>query len=202
MSIKVYSRRQLMAFRPYDAEIEYLQVNTAGPYIDTGIIGDTSLDYEIKFRYGIVSGYPYLFGAQQANKQRRFSLMISSYANYTLIVNNGVDERNITFSAAEAGNPLVVKKVGLNVYINGSKKTTLPNATYTTPASIVVFAYKNASGVVSTNRLIGLPIYYLKIGNLDLIPVRKGNVGYFYDKNSHKLFGNSGTGSFVLGPDK
>jgi hypothetical protein len=36
----------------------------------------------------------------------------------------------------------------------------------------------------------------------DFIPVRVGNVGYLYDKVSKKLFGNAGTGSFILGPDK
>jgi len=36
---------------------------------------------------------------------------------------------------------------------------------------------------------------------MDLIPVRVGQVGYMYDKISNKLFGNSGTGSFILGPD-
>ena len=37
---------------------------------------------------------------------------------------------------------------------------------------------------------------------IDLIAVRKGQVGYLYDKVSGTLFGNAGTGSFVLGPDK
>jgi hypothetical protein len=36
----------------------------------------------------------------------------------------------------------------------------------------------------------------------DFIPVRVGNVGYMYDKVSGQLFGNSGTGNFILGPDK
>jgi hypothetical protein len=31
--------------------------------------------------------------------------------------------------------------------------------------------------------------------------VRKGTVGYLYDRVSGKLFGNAGTGDFVLGPD-
>ena len=36
----------------------------------------------------------------------------------------------------------------------------------------------------------------------DFIPVRVGDVGYMYDRVSCKLFGNSGTGAFVIGPDK
>ena len=35
----------------------------------------------------------------------------------------------------------------------------------------------------------------------DGIPVRAGQVGYLYDRVSGQLFGNSGTGSFVLGND-
>jgi len=37
---------------------------------------------------------------------------------------------------------------------------------------------------------------------VDMIPVRIGTVGYMYDRVSGKLFGNSGTGEFILGPDK
>ena len=36
---------------------------------------------------------------------------------------------------------------------------------------------------------------------MDLVPVRIGSTGYMYDKVSGNLFGNSGTGSFILGPD-
>jgi hypothetical protein len=47
--------------------------------------------------------------------------------------------------------------------------------------------------------------FYIKnngVMKLDLIPVRVGNVGYMYDKVSGQLFGNAGTGNFILGPDK
>ena len=36
---------------------------------------------------------------------------------------------------------------------------------------------------------------------LDLIPVRKGNIGYMYDRVSGQLFGNQGTGAFIIGND-
>jgi hypothetical protein len=34
------------------------------------------------------------------------------------------------------------------------------------------------------------------------IPVRVGTTGYMYDKVSGQLFGNVGTGDFILGADK
>ena len=37
---------------------------------------------------------------------------------------------------------------------------------------------------------------------VDLIAVRIGQTGYLYDKVSKQLFGNMGTGNFILGPDK
>ena len=50
-------------------------------------------------------------------------------------------------------------------------------------------------------------IYYVRIsGVCDFIPVRVGSganaVGYLYDRVSGELFGNMGSGAFVIGPDK
>ena len=36
----------------------------------------------------------------------------------------------------------------------------------------------------------------------DIIAVRKDGVGYMYDRVSGQLFGNAGTGAFIIGPDK
>ena len=49
-------------------------------------------------------------------------------------------------------------------------------------------------------------IYYAKFwrnGTLigDFTPIRIGTTGYLYDRVSKQVFGNSGTGDFVLGPD-
>ena len=49
-------------------------------------------------------------------------------------------------------------------------------------------------------------LYYFQLWKagkqiLDLVPVRIGDEGFMYDKVSGKLFGNGGTGKFILGPD-
>ena len=49
-------------------------------------------------------------------------------------------------------------------------------------------------------------LYYFKwvkagVRVLDLVPVRVGDEGFMYDRVSGRLFGNSGTGRFVVGPD-
>ena len=69
---------------------------------------------------------------------------------------------------------------------------------------MILFARDN-NGTIE--RMITGRIYYCRFydgnNNLieDFIPVRVGQVGYMYDKVSHQLFGNSGTGNFILGPD-
>lgn len=72
-------------------------------------------------------------------------------------------------------------------------------------AEFPVFMYaRNLSG--SANRCSIARFHYWKVYEdlelvLDLIPVRVGSVGYMYDRVSGRLFGNEGTGDFVLGPD-
>jgi hypothetical protein len=50
-------------------------------------------------------------------------------------------------------------------------------------------------------RIYSWKIYSSNTLIMDLIPVRIGQIGYMYDKVSGKLFGNSGTGQFILGND-
>jgi hypothetical protein len=70
--------------------------------------------------------------------------------------------------------------------------------------TICIFALV-AGGVASyysKARLRGDTIFYYNDSIvLDLIPVRVGTIGYMYDSVSGTLFGNAGTGDFILGPD-
>jgi hypothetical protein len=59
----------------------------------------------------------------------------------------------------------------------------------------------------SNRRIVNAKLFSAKIYNnddvvRDFIPVRVGNVGYLYDRVSGQLFGNDGTGGFIVGPDK
>ena len=45
-------------------------------------------------------------------------------------------------------------------------------------------------------------LYFDDVLVFDFAPVRVGSVGYMYDRVSGQLFGNAGTGSFIIGPDK
>jgi len=74
------------------------------------------------------------------------------------------------------------------IYLFTANEDDTQNSTHTGTSKIQLAWFKLSD---SSNNLV-----------FDMIPVRVGTVGYMYDKVSGKLFGNAGTGDFVLGADK
>ena len=185
---------------PYDAEVEYLQ-SSGTQYIDIGIIGNALLEYEVKYLW-VNGDYRYILCAQKSDSVDRFSLMTGTWSNRRMYYNNGdsSNQKYYALTAAEQSAPVVSRKVYYDIFQNTARKGYFSAETYTTPTTITLFSGHNETGYMTGNSFVGR-IYYVKIGNLDLIPVRKGQVGYLYDKVSNTLFGNAGTGSFTLGPD-
>ena len=75
---------------------------------------------------------------------------------------------------------------------------------FSTSNTITLFAVHRNTVFISNN---GVKIKQVVIKDNDIlvryfIPVRIGTTGYMYDKVSGQLFGNAGTGAFILGPDK
>jgi hypothetical protein len=73
------------------------------------------------------------------------------------------------------------------------------NSTY----PIYLFAMNNVGNAAMKARM---KLYSFSLSEngtqiMDMIPVRVGTTGYMYDKVSKTLFGNAGTGDFVLGND-
>lgn len=191
--------------RKYDAEIEYLQ-SSKTQYIDTGIVlkgKKFSISCKLKrmdsgvwsgIGTGVFPGERLIFTRNTASPSGpgidigsyHYQLSQSEYANiheYLIDTRNGLvkidttewDISGLTFN--NVGN-------GQNFYLFATcgGNTSLPSP------------YDN------------IQLFYAKfyIGEelvKDFIPVRCGRVGFLYDKVSEKLFGNQGTGSFILGPD-
>lgn len=121
--------------------------------------------------------------------------------NGGIVINYRGKETTITSTQA----PLNVRSY--IIFKNGQFKTswgyngTAAAGTGTSATYINLFTNTqyNRSGV---NSICGLTIWdnNNKIIH-ELTPVRVGNVGYMYDYVTQTLYGNSGSGSFVLGPD-
>lgn len=176
-------------------QIEYLE-SSGTQRIDTNIVGGKNTAIEIKFYVSSIgSSYEGIFGSRVAsNNTNSISLFTQNTSN--------VNQR--------FGSQVLATQIKINtlytIYLDKTKITindTTTNwnqtADFTTPGTLTLF------GIDSFTKS-KCKIYYTKIWEdeelvLDLIPVRADNIGYMYDTVSGQVFGNSGSGSFVLGQD-
>lgn len=181
---------------PYDAEIEYLE-SSGTQYIDTGVVPKTTLS--VKIKYNILQLTPQnniaIFGSA-INPTGMFS----GKAGHIYYINN--TQNALPSIPGDFNTVLEEEYIDNTMTRNGVTYTT--HHIVATNTSIILFG-RHMDRVIE--RIGGLRIYYFALydnGVLvrNLIPVRVGQVGYMYDKVSGQLFGNAGTGSFILGPDK
>ena len=195
---------------PYDAEIEYLE-GTGTQYIDTLFYPRTTLTditVENKFNKSVQSGDHCVLGARTGiNGSQGFKL--PNFYNKTLeyqgLIPANASGNITTFNIDTDYTSLVeIKQGSQKVYVDGVLKIEQYNfGNCDAGGNLYLFAM-HQSGV---KWFFNGKIYYCKIWQDDVIerdyiPVRVGTTGYMYDKVSGRLFGNLGTGSFSLGPDK
>ena len=193
-------RNALMAGKrlPYDAEVEYLE-GTGTQWIDTGITPDT-LDLSVELT--LLSNGGHVFGCRNSSNLVSGNIW-SAYSNNATSMRKDWLQSSSTFDISST----VPNTVTFSSTTNGSSisyggQTYTGNAKTTYSYSMVLFGVSTA-GVVSTGKMAIYACKIWKNGVLvrDFIPVRKGTVGYLYDRVSGKLFGNAGTGDFVVGQD-
>ena len=208
---------------PYDAEIEYLE-STGTQWIDTGIIpqDNTVIDFKCKpfvppstetISSGCIFGVHRLGETTQLNgsyavffKGYQTSSGISCGITFTGGVGTRSQSLVVPRPVIQSLTSVILK--ANQVEINGTSynfttSTVLP---LDIKQSLPLFASKNGNGQVDTHAQ-GLKLISFCMSNgettvYDTIPVRVGQVGCMYDKVSGQLFGNRGTGDFILGPDK
>lgn len=191
--------------KPYDAEVEYLQ-SSGTQYIDTGIAASTTASYEVECNFetsanqfmcaSMRSGSNYYrsyFGVYNGNISLYYGRLSSNswspqahdtaFHTYKQIVDDS--SATVEFDGAQHSFTRQNYSLGVTYYLFGRNSNEAAFKSYC--SSKVRFAkfYDSSGSLV-----------------LNLIPVRCGTVGYMYDKVSGQLFGNDGTGDFVVGPDK
>lgn len=192
----------------FDAEIEYIE-GTGTQWIDTNIKFKPTTVFETRFMEINIPENPsnrtHIIGTHQGNTRYRLRRLEPDVL-YFLYGSNGSDW-NTGFSIKEKTVDIYFSTTILK-YKNGNnwveKDISNTEQFIESPDTITLFYAKNLNNI--DTKFEGR-FYYLKIwdnGNLvaDFIPVRKGTTGYMYDKVSGDLFGNSGTGDFILGNDK
>lgn len=189
---------------PYDAEIEYLE-SSGTQYIDTGIYPDNTYTFDTKIavlndNYNCIYWGCRLSGNPASNNSQCY--LNSNTSNTSS--SNGYRIHLYSTSVLSDSNwdSGIMPSVGVMYSFTG---ITVVGTMLQISYPITLFGLNNIGSVNSINGVcrIGLFTAYSNGEKvIDMIPVRVGQVGYMYDKVSGQLFGNSGTGNFILGPDK
>ena len=195
--------------------VEYLESDGAS-YILTGIKNPNAgaIAYDVTFSY--------------TNRTASETAVVFRIRNSSSYSNSGIDMRSgsrnwitIRSGGGNFGSGYVNQfNRKIRVYCDASGNYNIDDGAFVgviTPQGI--FSYQSPVGLfgdffnTNTPSIAGVRIYegkLVKEGLCDFhfIPVRVGNVGYMYDLNNPKggpnengLYGNSGTGSFIIGPD-
>lgn len=202
-------RREMMVASggvPYDAEIEYL-TNTGSQYIDTGIVltSDTTkitLVFDASFSVGRVGTNSLMVAISNPNAGVQ---VYSNDQNSTthIILNQGAS-RTFTTSTRyiiTTESTATKRTIQLN---NGAVASQYFSRSVSDNSTLQILGW---SDWVTAERCARGTYYSFKIYKNDVlvrdyVPVRVGTTGYMYDRVSGQLFGNDGTGDFVLGNDK
>ena len=215
--LKLFGDRKMMKPLPYDAEVEYLE-STGTQAIQTGYILFDNLN-RIRCEFMTLNipdtGTDAAPFATSINKIRcTYPTDYSASASTMNVWGTGgkwLTIRGFDRSAWHAWDSLTddssrhweLKFDGLNLY-NGTYPS---GSTVKANAGICLFGYGTSATTffaAGKYRIKSFSAYYGagETPRLDMIPVRKDGVGYMYDRVSGELFGNDGTGAFIIGPDK
>lgn len=192
---------------PYDAQVEYIQ-SSGTQYIELPYKPnqDTSMEISVAVAVGNGTANSQFFETRNAAWSREYALINFGDSNNFLQARYGDKSSGTEIrSRLDEGTIYKIEYKKNVVYVDDTLAVTLTNYTFQSDCYLTLFGYNNGGSITAAP---GSPqIYYMKIydGNtlaMDLIPVRKGQVGYMYDKISRQLLANAGTGDFILGLDK
>lgn len=201
-------RNALMAGKrlPYDAEVEYLE-STGTQYINTVIKPGPNTRVEAVFAMTTFTANCGLFGARGA------AAADSKSYNLFIINNSGARVRwdwsgngDYQTSQAETSTAAtyVLGAAGGNITRDGTIVKAVSSSKTAIDYPLYVFNMNNVGSPFATGasaRFWSVKIYEGQTLVFDAIPVRKGTVGYLYDRVTRRLFGNAGTGAFTYGND-
>lgn len=188
---------------PYDAKIEYLQSSgTQFIYLNRSTnvnsVTNFTIKASIKWVGNIVNNQAQYLGANNGSFVGR--------ANTNKINFNGVATTTnaSTQNFVDLESTINYQTRAVSYKINGVSGSGTRASTVDNSRLCLFCLYRN--GTMDYSYFCYCQLKYAQFfedGNMifDLIPVRVGTVGYMYDKLSGELFGNSGTGNFVLGND-
>ena len=194
-------RRRVAASKslPYDAEVEYLEGGTT-QYIDTGVVPTVNMR-AILSASGVTSQSGTVFGSRIALYSSMYALTAPANADLRFDFGNKIYNVNGYLTDRHSYGLFGDQLKGV---IDDNRVANFSSTTISSQYTIHLFGFNN--GGTHVYRTSDMKIHSLSLWNGDtrfmvLKPVRVGTTGYMYDSISGQLFGNAGTGSFILGSD-
>lgn len=191
--------------RPYECEVEYLEsdnsTNVNNAWIDTGLfVTDNDNDFYISFQLISTPTYAHLWGAYKND-----SSLITGFLNCKSNNLHAYNNTNAGQKAEASANFLEVNDSVLLrngvCYIGDSVFEPSGMVSNRANPEVTLKLFRSNYGSAPHSRIFKFKWVKGDDTILDMIPVRVGSEGFMYDKVSGKLFGNSGSGSFILGSD-
>ena len=209
----LYNTEKYKTYGDYTAQVEYLQ-STGTQYINTGITPDSDTGIYL-YVSSTNNTDSYIAGLRDTTGNTRWCVAHKSdgyyYGRGNYYGNDNINTTRNTHIYYNYKNNKRFSTCGVTYTINLATSTTY-NLIISDKLSLFSFTPQNeirlfgSSGVDASYSKWSGKIYEVQITQgteiiMDLIPVRVEQVGYMYDKISHKLFGNDGANSFTLGSD-
>ena len=182
---------------PYDAEVEYLE-STGTQWVDSLCKSTETLEFRVKLDNSKMNNSLKSLG--YFGTKGYWGNLFGTYRNKKPIIWVRPTWRYV---GEELG--MIEAYCGLDsITINGVVCQKEGDGGNTYGGNIEIFRGKDGCSEI---KMYSMQIYDKGVsadGTLvrDFFPVRVGDVGYLYDRVSGQLFGNSGTGEFIIGPDK
>ena len=190
--LKLFGDRKMMKQLPYDAEVEWIDFN-GGAGVDTGIVPTLTTITNINCCYNDNGdATSTMFAADDLGYVlRRVNKNLLAYSGGEWWNSSNVDFSVFAnYSIRQDG----VYKDGLNIIKNKLSKDQTQ--------SLTIGIRRSQPSQVGGLRVKAFSMSDNNETLRDYTLVRVGSVGYFYDKVSKQLFGNSFSGDLVIGPDK
>lgn len=191
---------------PYQ-RIEYLE-STGTQYIDTGVKYNSSNKYNVECNliYTVATPSQDVFFLNGWNAGGAFGIA-SSYcadgANNTIVGGVIGSDLQISLEIQSGSTSRTLTSIVKNGRTYPSNRAHGSLETYASNSGYIIFACysQNVVKYFVKEKMYEMKIFVNDVLARDFIPVRVGQVGYLYDQVSGELFGNAGTGDFILGPD-
>lgn len=194
----------------YDAQVEWLATDGIA-FIDTGFNPKSSTKIEIVMDVPTLDDHAcWFFGSRNASAAQQLALFYNNqnttqwswrFGNKSATNSTAISSGIYTFDNKSLARRLYIK------HNNATLTLTATNNSFTGTFPFYIFTL-NVGGIPATGNIqSGLKCLTAKIWDnttlvRDYIPVRKGNVGYLWDKIGEQLYGNAdSSGAFTYGND-